>query len=308
MKRILVFLFLITAGLSVSAQDQAVKTFWDDPIADPYWPLYVVTSLIFVTIILVLVVAVYLLNVLNSLTRKAEEERMEAKGLTYTPQPSMATSFWNRINALRPLEEEGKLQLDHNYDGIHELDNHLPPWWTFLFYITIIWGAGYLIVYHVSKSLPLSAQEYEASVESAEKAKLAYLATQPKVAIDEATLVFTKDADIIAKGKAIYDVNCQTCHRGDGGGGVGPNLTDAYWIHGGDVKNIYSTIKNGVTEKGMVSWNGLLSPEQIRNVTFYVKSLEGTNPANGKAPQGILSTPKPDSVTVKSDTLTTATN
>ena len=129
-------------------------------------------------------------------------------------------------------------------------------------------------------------EEYQNEVAIAEEQKKKFLANQPKVAVDENTLTYTKDDAIIAKGKEIYSINCAPCHKNDGGGGIGPNLTDEYWLHGGGVKDVYATVKNGVPEKGMVSWSNVLSPEQMRDVSFFILSLKGTNPPGAKGPQG----------------------
>lgn len=110
----------------------------------------------------------------------------------------------------------------------------------------------------------------------------------PQEAIDENSLTYSPDADILGKGKVVFNnMNCGSCHRADGGGNaIGPNLTDEFWIHGGGITQVFQTIKNGAVEKGMPAWGKSLSPQDVRNVTFYVMSLQGTNPANPKAPQG----------------------
>src|SRR5690606_41933206 len=153
-----------------------------------------------------------------------------------------------------------------------------------LFYGTIIWGAVYLIVYHVMGLLPLSEAEYLAEVERVQ----AMRATREVGEIDEASLVYTPDAEIISRGQAIFTSNCASCHRNDGGGGNGPNLTDDYWIHGGSLQNIFATIKNGGPDKGMISWAPILKPEEIRDASFYIMSIRGSNVAGGKEPQGEL--------------------
>jgi cytochrome c oxidase cbb3-type subunit 3 len=214
--------------------------------------------------------------------------------------------FWQSVNASVPLTEEKSIDLGHDYDGIRELDNHLPPWWTGLFYACIIWGIGYMIMYHVTLSLPLSIEEYDNQVTEAEAAKKAFQASQPAAVIDENTLVYDANAEIIAKGKNVFvSNNCQSCHRPDGGGnGIGPNLTDDFWIHGGAIKQIFTTIKTGVPEKGMPAWGKVMSPQDVRDVTFYVMSLKGTNPPNPKAPQGTKYIP--EETVPKADTTVTA--
>src|SRR6185295_11305460 len=132
----------------------------------------------------------------------------------------------------------------------------------------------YLIAYHVSNSLPLSREEYENEVAFATDVQQKFQASQPKANIDVATLEFTNDAVLIANGKILFTkTNCASCHRNDGGGNaVGPNITDDYWIHGGGIKNVFTTINNGAVEKGMPAWGKSMSATDMRNLAFYVMS------------------------------------
>ena len=238
--------------------------------------------------IVVLLVAVYALQVLNKVVRLEEERQAKEKGVELTPKESLWQKFLKIANKRVDMDKEETIILDHEYDGIRELDNHLPPWWTYLFYVTIVFGVIYVIAYHFTDSLPLQEEEYE--IEMAEAAALAQsrMANAPAEAFDEADLVLTDDPDILASGAKIFNQQCAVCHKTDGGGSIGPNLTDDYWIHGGDIKSVYITIKEGVPEKGMISWKAMLSPAKMRDVANYVKSLKGTNPAGAKAPQGDL--------------------
>ena len=267
--------------------------FWDDPFNSPLMPLYGVTALVFVTIVLVLVVAVYMLRIVNIMAHQAEKEKIEKMGLVFAPKPTWWESTWHQLNATVPISMEKDLDLGHSYDGIRELDNHLPPWWKWLFYTTIGWAAVYLIVYHISSSLPLQIDEYQNDVAASNLQIRAFNASQPQEVIDESALVFTKDEARITKGQKVFmSNNCGQCHRNDGGGnGIGPNLTDEYWLHGGELKNVFSTIKVGIIEKGMPAWGKVMSPQDVRDVAFFVMSLQGTNPKNAKAPQGELFKP-----------------
>ena len=286
-KLFLLFTCFLVHGASF-AQEAPAKTFWSDPLNDPLLPLYLVMAFVFVVALLVVVVALYILKILNMFTRQAEEARAEKLGMVYKPEPSFFATFWNKINALKPVEKEADILLDHNFDGIKELDNHLPPWWTWLFYATIVWSVVYMVVYHVTDSLPLQDAKYQTEVTVAEEKLQALRASQPQVVIDEAALVYEANDELIKKGRQVYVTNCASCHNASGEGGIGPNLTDDYWIHGGSVQNVYATIKNGVQEKGMIPWGPVLSPEQIRDVSFYIMSIRGSNPPNAKAPQGEL--------------------
>lgn len=238
--------------------------------------------------IVVLLVAVYALQVLNKVVRMEEERQAKEKGIVIVPAESLWQKFLKIANKRVEMDKEEAIILDHNYDGIRELDNHLPPWWTYLFYATIVFGVVYVMAYHFTDSLPLQEEEYE--IEMAEAAALAQarMANSPVDAFNEADLVLSTDADILASGAKIFNQQCAVCHKTDGGGSIGPNLTDDYWIHGGDIKSIYVTVKEGVPDKGMISWKAMLSPAQMRDVSNYIKSLKGTNPAGAKAAQGEL--------------------
>jgi cytochrome c oxidase cbb3-type subunit 3 len=296
-------LFLFLFPILAVAQDGQAPTFWDDPVNNPLTPLYAVIVLVIVVTLLILLVAIMLLNVLNMFVQRAAEEKAARLGVPYVPEPSWWKKLDRKLTNAVPLEKEATVMLDHDYDGIKELDNHLPPWWKWLFYGTIGWSAVYLIVYHITDSLPLMEQEYQAEVSFANEKLNKLRASQPAATIDEAALVFTNDATLIGNGKTVYMSNCASCHKNLGEGGIGPNLTDDYWIHGGGIKNIYATIKEGVPDKGMISWKAILKPEEMRDVSFFIMSLKGTNPPNAKAPQGpvwkdevVPATGKPDSV------------
>jgi len=170
------------------------------------------------------------------------------------------------------------LLMNHNYDGIEELDNNLPKWWLYGFYLTIFFAATYMVDYHVLKSSPLSEGEYLAEMSEANA-----MIQENTVEIAEEDLVPSESDIALENGKKIFNTNCLACHGPDGGGTVGPNLTDEYWIHGGSYENIYTTILNGVPEKGMISWQPVLRPNEIQEVTSYIMNLEYVE---GKAPEG----------------------
>jgi cytochrome c oxidase cbb3-type subunit 3 len=304
MKKAASFILTLFFTSHAFAQESGQKTFWDDPINDPLLPLYLVMGFVFVAIILIGFAALYLIKVLNMFTVEAEKEKAQKLGIEYVPKPSWWNKFVQQVNASVPVEQEKNIELDHNYDGIKELDNHLPPWWKWLFYGTIGWAAIYIVVFHISDVLPLSIEEYENEVALAEEQTRKLKASQPQAIIDESSLQFTQDAAIIEKGKSVFMNNsCGSCHRNDGGGNtIGPNLTDEYWIHGGDIKSVFNTIKTGAVEKGMPAWGKAMSAESVRDVTFFVMSLQGTKPLNAKTPQGELfkaSVEKTDSTDVQ---------
>lgn len=182
---------------------------------------------------------------------------------------------------------EDKL-LDHDFDGIQEFDNPLPPWWVGLFILTIVYSVFYIFYYHISGYGPSQREEYLDEINKYKEAKIAKEAnSSPEETFKEGeTFVVMTDAASISEGDAIYKKNCSSCHGGVGEGGIGPNLTDKFWLHGGTHDQIIHTIVYGVPEKGMISWKPLLSKQEILKVASYIETLKGTNPANAKAPQG----------------------
>jgi cytochrome c oxidase cbb3-type subunit 3 len=203
------------------------------------------------------------------------------------------------------MEQEADLDLGHDYDGIRELDNRLPPWWVYGFYVTIVFAVIYLWRYHVSHTAPLSKEEYEIAVQKADQKVQQYL-KQKGETVDENTVTMLAAADV-AEGQKMFQISCVACHNQGGAGNVGPNLTDDYWLHGGDIKSVFKTIKYGFN--AMPTWQNTYSNKQIAQLSSYVKSLHGTNPPNAKAPQGELykeeaTSPKPtvDSVGTKKET------
>lgn len=214
--------------------------------------------------------------------------------------------FWDKFNAAVPMEKEKDLLLDHDYDGIQELDNSLPPWWKYGFYLTIVVACIYIYRYHISYTGPSQHDEYVAEMQKGEEDKAAYLALAANN-VDENTVTLLTDPGDLAAGKDVFVKICAACHLADGGGKVGPNLTDEYWLHGGSIKDVFKSIKYGWQDKGMKSWKDDFSPKQIQQIASYVKSLRGTHPLTPKEKQGELyieagqSAPKADSAKVGID-------
>ncbi len=197
------------------------------------------------------------------------------------------SKWWDKFNSFRPVQEEANIDLGHDYDGIRELDNRLPPWWLYGFYLCIFFAFVYLYRYHVAHSAPLPKEELQIAMAQAAIDKEEYL-KKAASKVDENTVTYLTDAASLDAGKKIFSTICMACHQADGGGGVGPNLTDQYWLHGGSIKDIFKTIKYGWPEKGMKSWEEDYSPVQIAQIASYVKSLGGTKPSKPKEPQGTL--------------------
>jgi len=183
------------------------------------------------------------------------------------------------------------LLLDHEADGIRELDNLLPRWWVWLFYLTIIFSVGYMGYYHVLKAGDLQIAEYTHEAKRGEEIKNAALA---KFESSMGTLAPDSDKAVLAKGQQIHLQMCAPCHRPDGGGLVGPNLTDDYWIHGSNYVDTVKTIVNGVPEKGMLTWRGVLKPNEIQAVASYIYTLRGTHPPNPKIREDQAAPAKPN--------------
>lgn len=223
--------------------------------------------------------------------------------ITAERKPSFSKTWWEKINSFKPADQEASIDMGHSYDGIRELDNRLPPWWIYGFYLTIFVSVVYLWRYHIAETAPLSKQEFEISMKHAEEEKAAYLAKSVNK-VDENTVQLIKDPSALSVGKKAFEQMCSPCHGKEGQGSVGPNLTDAYWVNGGSMKDIFKTIKYGRPEKGMKSWNDDYSPIQMAQLASYIKTLQGTNPPNQKEKQGELykedePTPAKDSVTTK---------
>lgn len=203
-------------------------------------------------------------------------------------QSLFSSNWWNKFRGINvALGEEDKLLIQgHDYDGIHELDNRMPPWLQSLFIMTIIFGVVYGI-YYFGGIGDMQIAELDKEIAQAETEKKIYM-EKVGASMDENTVTILTDAAGLGQGKTIFTEKCAACHGPEAGGAVGPNLTDAYWLHGGGIKNVFKVIKYGVPEKGMISWEKQLSPTDIRKVASYVLSLKGTKPANPKEPQGEL--------------------
>ncbi|RMG60409.1 MAG: cytochrome C oxidase subunit III [Bacteroidetes bacterium] len=254
-------------------------------------------------VVVALVSLVLALSILVLVRQKSTATTVNEAGET-VPVESTPLLSWKfiqkKLTDAVPVEEEESIDMGHDYDGIRELDNNLPPWWKYGFYLTIVFAVVYLWYYHVSSDWS-SRQEYEVEMAEAAAEKEAYLAKVGNM-VDESNVVMLEDAAALAEGKAIYDANCVACHGALGEGGVGPNLTDQYWIHGGSISDLFSTIKYGVPTKGMISWQAQLKPQQMQQVASYILTMQGTNPPNAKEPQGDLYVPEGEAAPAEADT------
>lgn len=283
--KILPVLLLLAVALptGVWAQDAAAAapSFWSDstPISGiPRVQFLFLLGLIVLGVVLLLAQAL----IARSLIRELRDIPVKMPPAHLLFKKNVLDLFNKSVS----VEKEETIMLEHDYDGIRELDNDLPPWWKYGFILTIIVAILYLGYYHMWGG-PTQIEEYNTAVAKAEEEKAAYLAKSGEQ-IDENTVTMIIDKAQLADAKVLFNNSCAACHRPDGGGSVGPNLTDDYWLHGGAIKDVFKTIKYGVKDKGMPAWDGNLSPKQMAMVSSYVKSLHGTKPAGGKAPQGDL--------------------
>lgn len=207
------------------------------------------------------------------------------------PKPETVESLFRRLYdwsvGLVPISEEADIMLDHDYDGIKELDNNLPPWWVAMFYITIAIGSVYFMYYHYFDAGLSSRDAYALEMKYAEEAQARFLEGQANL-VNESNVETLTDEKSLAGGAAIFKASCAACHGQLGEGLVGPNMTDDYWIHGGDIKSVFKTIKYGVPEKGMIAWKTQMNAASMHQVASYILTLKGTNPPNQKAQEGTL--------------------
>ena len=277
-KKSLLMVFALLSVMKISAQDASTATQYI-PID---WSItgdrlnFALLGVIGIEVLVML----YFLRWLRVLVLPVSEKKEIAQTASKTNR------WWDRFNKSVSIDKEKDVQLDHDYDGIKELDNSLPPWWIYGFYFTILFAGVYMYRYHISKSSPLQVEELAIEKIQAEKDKVAFMATLANN-IDETSIAYNPTAELLTEGKVIFVKNCVSCHGPEAqGASIGPNLTDEYWIHKGGIKDIFKTITNGVQEKGMIPWGQQLSNAQIAAVATFIKSLQESHPTNPKAPQG----------------------
>ncbi|MDO6818541.1 cbb3-type cytochrome c oxidase N-terminal domain-containing protein [Zobellia sp. 1_MG-2023] len=244
---------------------------------------------VFLVFILFLLIAIAVItraieNVMfQTLSKEGQERYLAAKNKTF--EWKWGQRIYQKMLGSKPIEKEGEIILDHNYDGIRELDNNLPPWWVYLFYASIVFAVVYMARFHVFNDYDQD-QEYEQEVAAAQL-EIEEYKKNAKDLVDANTVELLTDAGDLKAGQTIFESNCVACHMIDGGGGIGPNLTDQNWILGGGIKNVFHTISEGGRDgKGMIAWKQNLKPAEIAQVASYVLSFEGTTPANPKASEG----------------------
>ncbi len=269
------------------AQEEAEPSLFSmDPM------MLTILFLVALVMLLVFVTLVLMVNLARLMLIETEKAKARAEGIAYVEPKGIFESWWSSLSErfitgklYSQDKERESMLLEHNYDGIQEMDYGMPPWLTTFFLITIGFGVVYVINIYGTGLIPSQSDEYIAEMEEAEIAIAEWKAAQANL-IDETNVEFSDEVAHLEAGKAIYMKDCKVCHGEFGEGGVGPNMTDDYWLHGGGIAEIFSTVKYGVPEKGMISWQNQLSPADMSAVSSYIYTLHGTNPPNPKDPQG----------------------
>ncbi len=297
-------MLLFSLGVFAKAEESAAPTIAAPSIGLSTTELLVIALLLFA--IVLLFVAVMLFRAFKIMYKEKLNPTPYHK---YVPEAPVTydewlklkkgkPNIWTKLLSLKPIEEEKNMVIPHAYDGINELNNPVPSWFNVLFYGTMIFAAGYIYYYHIGEYGERQDAEYETEMAKAAADKQKFLAKSAG-SFDENTVKI--DPTQIENGKVIFNGNCIACHGDKGQGLVGPNLTDEFWLHGGSINDVFKTIKYGVPDKGMVSWEKSMSAKNISEVANYIMSLQGTQPANAKAAQGEKYEPKSDADTVKNE-------
>jgi cytochrome c oxidase cbb3-type subunit III len=276
-------LFLVIGSYAFAQGDKAAAaTVAEEPFT--YWRMGAGTFYLMLIIIVFELIAVLALFRSGMKLLDREESRAAARrAKALLRQPSLM----EKLNKSVAIEEEEAIMTGHDYDGIRELDNDLPPWWKYGFYVSIVFAIIYLFHFHVLSTGKSSQEEYAQEMQEGEMQVAAFKKTAANL-VDETTVTLQTDEAAISAGRSIFSQNCAACHGPQGGGIIGPNLTDDYWLHGGSVQDVFKSIKYGWTDKGMKSWQQDLKAIEIQQVTSFIKSLRGTKPENPKAQEGEL--------------------
>jgi cytochrome c oxidase cbb3-type subunit 3 len=277
--RVPVLFFAIAALIEYVVDSGDQPAFMEQPII----------LLFLLLIVLVLIAIEAIVSAMANILYQSLDEAAQARYDANTNKPSKILIWvqekYKHLLGSKPIEDEGEIILDHNYDGIKELDNNLPPWWVYSFYISIAFAVIYMVRYHVLNA-DNQFVEYEIEYAEANKAIEAYK-KNAKGLVDFNTVELLADASDLKAGQALFGANCVACHKADGGGGIGPNLTDENWILGGGIKNVFKTISEGGRDgKGMVAWKSELKPLEMAQVASYVLQFQGTTPAEPKDAEG----------------------
>jgi len=278
--RILAFSIISIVTLEWVYETGAEWAMFTQPI---FW--LIVGSLIFFAIALEVCIGALDAVLFKTLSAEKQESYLAKQAVRKANQFKWFKDKYKALLGSKAVEEEHEIILDHNYDGIKELDNNLPPWWVYMFYATILFGVVYLIRFEVLGDYD-QEEEYEIAVAEA-KLEIEEWKKTAKDLVDFNTVELLTEAMDLKAGETIFSGNCVACHKASGGGSIGPNLTDDHWILGGGIKNVFKTISEGGRDgKGMIAWKSELKPAEMAQVASYILSLHGTNPPDGKDPEG----------------------
>lgn len=271
--KILILGMLFSGSISTFAGEPYEQIKMEIPFPDSsFWALLVFD-------ILLVILIVYFSGIIN--------------GFLYQFVAKRKSRFWkgiqNKLVDLPTPEQEVSLVMDHEYDGIRELDNNLPPWWKYGFYVTIVWAIVYFSYYTIFGG-PSQHEEFTTSVIEGERELAEYKASHPELITSETVSIMT-DEGTLSKGRTIFKDKCVTCHMDGGAGGAGPNLTDDYWIYGRSIERVFTIISEGA-DNGMKSWKNELNGIEIQAVASYLLQLPEILPPNGQEPKGEYYPPK----------------
>ena len=277
---------LLLIGFSLVSGSASALSFDPPAMAEDVsvW-LYLEKKDLYVLLTITLLLLGFLLHMINMFFKVLRIIKPKAVKNAAEEEHETQSNFTRILTGAVPVEEEEKIDLGHDYDGIRELDNPMPPWWLAFFFACIVFGVVYIFHYHILGTGNLQIAEYEESVAIAEKEKTEYL-EKMAMNVDETNATLMVDNSDLMKGKAIFGNNCTVCHTETGGGSTGPNLTDDFWIYGPDIKTVFGVIKYGKAN-GMPNHESKLNPIQLQQVSSYILNLEDVSvEEGGKEPQG----------------------
>lgn len=232
--------------------------------------------------IVIIISLLFTLRFLVGIERKKRTKKVKA---VVPGKPAL--SWMDKLNDTKSVDADSEADVDmgHDFDGIHELNNPTPPWWRYGFYCSIVFAVIYMWRFQIVHSAPSQLEELAIAEKAALEEKAEYLKNAANN-IDEKSVQLLTDAADLSVAQKLFAANCAPCHGPQGQGVVGPNLTDNYWLHGGKINDVFSTIKYGVPDKGMKAWKDDFSPKQLAQLASYIKSIQGSNPPNPKEKQG----------------------
>ena len=274
---------IVFAGMEYFIDSGAKPAFIEYPMVSLFLGVF-----LFLLIAIEIVVSAVDNVTYHLLTDDQKKQLEEVQALPFT-EGEFYQNLVKKLTRSKAIEQEGDVMLEHDYDGIKELDNVLPPWWVYLFYSCIIFAVVYLVRFEVYGDYT-QAEEFETEMAQAAIDLEEYKKTAPDM-MDKESVTLLTDTGALSEGKALYTANCVACHRADAGGAIGPNLTDEYWILGGGIKNVFNTlVEGGRSGKGMISWKDQLKPAEMQKVASYILSLQGSNPTDPKPtePEAVL--------------------